>query len=135
MVIERSDDLLIQFVASPSRRILVDLATSRIENVQSQNWRDKCVHCEKFGWDYLDIILTVTNWIISNKVKNFNSKVAYRSSDKIRDRKKNIYIFISISHLDIMKCTILTNFNMQIALIVVIFHSFDTIIITIILII
>ena len=32
-------------------------------------------------------------------------------------------------------CTILTNFNMQIALIVVIFHSFDTIIITIILII
>ena len=43
----------------------------------------------------------------------------------------NIYIFISISHLDIMQCTILTNFNMQIALIVVIFHSFDTIIITI----
>ena len=40
-------------------------------------------------------------------------------------------IFISISHLDIMQCTILTNFNMQIALIVVIFHSFDTIIIAI----
>ena len=37
----------------------------------------------------------------------------------------------AVHNLDIMQCTILTNFNMQIALIVVIFHSFDTIIITI----
>ena len=80
VLIERNDKMMNQFVSGSSRKILVELATTKIESVQSEIWRNKCVHCDQFGWNYLKRILTITsNCIISNKVKNFNSQVAFQS--------------------------------------------------------
>ena len=88
IIIEQNDELLNRFIAGSSRNTLVHLSFSTIEYQESEHWRNTCLKCNTLGWVYLKRILTVTsNCIISNKVKNFNSIVSFRSKEKISSRK------------------------------------------------
>ena len=59
-VIEQDNDLLTQFAAGSSRKILVNLSIKWLD-VQCEHWRNKCQSCNLFGWDYLKRILTITS--------------------------------------------------------------------------
>ena len=87
-VIEQDNDLLTQFAAGSSRKILVNLSIKWLEDVQCEHWRNKCQSCNLFGWDYLKRILTITsNCIIANKVKILNSTVVSLSRERQTTRK------------------------------------------------
>ena len=49
------------------------------------NWRECCDDCEVWLWDILKkIILTVSNCILSKKVKNYNNMVVKSDNSKLK---------------------------------------------------
>ena len=52
MTIEGDYNLMQQFLAGPSRKILIQLTTTYIEDTQCVNWRNTCGSCNQQGWYY-----------------------------------------------------------------------------------
>ena len=62
------------FLTGPSRQILVSLTLNLIERDETEFGRNKCPTCSSIGWNILrKIILSATNCMLANKVKNMNS--------------------------------------------------------------
>ena len=78
------------FLRSPSRKILVSLTLHIIERHETEFWRNKCPSCNTIGWNTLKkIILSATNCILANKIKNMNSLKRTLSDSLHNSRKYN----------------------------------------------
>ena len=93
--IESQQSLFESFITGPSRSILIQLATTLIEDEQAEAWRVVCDSCGTLMWDILAKLLTATsNCIISNKTKNMNAllplqQVRVENTRKIKIVKPN----------------------------------------------
>ena len=78
--IENQPGLLGSFVTGPSRKILIHLTITVLENEQADIWRDMYNSCGTLMWDILAKLLTSTsNCILSNKIKNMNALLPLKS--------------------------------------------------------
>ena len=78
--IENQPGLLGSFVTGPSRKILIHLTITVLENEQADIWRDMCNSCGTLMWDILAKLLASTsNCILSNKIKNMNALLPLKS--------------------------------------------------------
>ena len=74
----------IQFYAGPCRSLLVRISMSIIEEKYIGKWRELC-DCKVWRWDILHkLVMTVSNCIISMRVKNFNALVAKSDNTKLK---------------------------------------------------
>ena len=65
--IESQQTIFGSSITGPSRSILIQLATTLIEDEQAEVWRVVCDNCGTLMWDILAKLLTATsNCIISN---------------------------------------------------------------------
>ena len=88
--IEMDSTIFSSFLRSPSRKILVSLTLHIIERHETEFWRNKCPSCNTIGWNTLKkIILSATNCILANKIKNMNSLKRTLSDSLHNSRKYN----------------------------------------------
>ena len=74
-ILEQNPALLKQFIAESDRKVLIQLAMSRIEFVSFEFWRNVCPDCQKPFMYYLtQIFSATTNCLLKNKIRNLNSK-------------------------------------------------------------
>ena len=87
--IENDSELMKMFVKGPCRKVLVDLSMNVIlEAGGCQLWSEQCVSCSVNGFHVLQKILIVTgNCLLANKVKNYNSMVIFKSTEKRKIKK------------------------------------------------
>ena len=73
----------------PSRKIIVELSMNFIlDGGDCQLWREQCSSCSERGYHTLHKLLFVAgNCLIANKVKNFNSVVIIKGSEKRKLKK------------------------------------------------
>ena len=85
MKIDSSELLSKKFFVGPCRTILIRISMKLIEDELISNWRECCDDCEVWRWDILKkIILTVSNCILSKKVKNYNNMVVKSYNSKLK---------------------------------------------------
>ena len=88
MTIEGDYNLMQQFLALPSRKILIQLTITYIEDTQCVNWRNTCRSCNQQGWTILRKITSIaTNCILTNKVRNVNSRLRELANSNSENRK------------------------------------------------
>ena len=88
--IEMDSSIFSLFIRSPSRKILVYLTLNSIERDETEFWRNKCLSCNTIGWNMLKkIIISATNCILANKIKNMNSSKRTLSDSSHNSRKYN----------------------------------------------
>ena len=89
--IEQQQYLMEKLISGPSRKILVQLVVQLIDENESEAWRDRCLECDKLGWDVLRKLLSsIINCLISNKVKNMNTLIRSKGEEKRKLMKLGI---------------------------------------------
>ena len=81
-----------EVVQGPSKQILVALGVRYMEDNCCETWGDKCPSCKMIYWHILHKLFgVITNCLISNKIKDYNSQISFRAdhSRKIKKFKKN----------------------------------------------
>ena len=82
--INSSEILSKNFFVGPCRTMLVRISMKLIEDDLIGKWRKWC-DCKAWRWDILQkIILTVSNCILSKKVKNYNTMVVKSDNSKLK---------------------------------------------------
>ena len=89
--IEQQQYLMEKLISGPSRKIFVQLAVQLIDENESEAWRERCLECDTLGWDVLRKLLTsITNCLLSNKVKNMNALIRSKGEEKRKLQKLRI---------------------------------------------
>ena len=87
--IKYDSELMPTFVKGPSRKIIVDLTLNVIlEADDCQSWRKECPSCAVSGLYILQkLIFVAGNCFLANMVKNYNSMVISRATEKRKLKK------------------------------------------------
>ena len=75
-ILEHNSALMRHFIAGSDRRILIQLAMSRIEMVSFEFWGNECPDYRKpfMGYYFTESLSATTNYLLQNKIRNLNSK-------------------------------------------------------------
>ena len=84
MKIDTSEIICKNFYDGPCRSLLVRISMSIIEEKHIGKWRELC-DCKVWRWDILHkLVMTVSNCILSRRIKNFNALVAKSDNTKLK---------------------------------------------------
>ena len=89
--IENDDELLMQLIEGPSRKILIELSIHYImASEHCDLWNKVCSSCAASGSYILQkLIFVAVNCFLANKIKNYNSLVVAKGVEKRKLKKFN----------------------------------------------